>query len=534
MIYAKHLSGSAHTPQSQPILGSNQVKNSTGAYSFPVDDWIRLDRFLILGNEGGSFYAGERQLTSENASAVVRCIQADEQRTLKRIVEISDSGRAPKNEPAILALALAFAYGNPETRRAAESALIKVCRTGTHLFHFAAYINQMRGWGRGLRRAVGSWYTQATPTHLALQAVKYQQRDGWSHRDLLRLSHPKTTSDAQRIIFDWIVRGWSSVGELPHPIKAIQMIWAYERAKVVNKDELIGLITNYRLPREAIPTQWLTDPDVWAALLPHLGITAILRNLGNMTRVGFLKHDQSDAVYYIRRLLKSSQILHRARIHPIVLLSALLTYSQGTGVKGNGTWKPVTRLINTLDKAFYLSFNTVKPTARRIVLALDVSGSMDGGVVAGVPGLTPRLASGALALVTAATEAKHHIVAFSHTMVPVNISPRQRLDEMVQRLRDVPMGGTDCALPMLWALNNKVEVDAFVIYTDSETWYGAIHPVQALQHYRQQMNIPAKLVVVGMISNGFTIADPADAGMLDVVGFDAATPQVINDFIRDM
>ena len=43
--------------------------------------------------------------------------------------------------------------------------------------------------------------------------------------------------------------------------------------------------------------------------------------------------------------------------------------------------------------------------------------------------------------------------------------------------------------------------------------------------------IDAKLVVVGMASNDFTIADPNDKGMLDVVGFDAATPQIISDFI---
>jgi 60 kDa SS-A/Ro ribonucleoprotein len=37
---------------------------------------------------------------------------------------------------------------------------------------------------------------------------------------------------------------------------------------------------------------------------------------------------------------------------------------------------------------------------------------------------------------------------------------------------------------------------------------------------------------VGMTSTGFSIADPNDAGMLDVVGFDAATPAVIGDFAR--
>ena len=61
---------------------------------------------------------------------------------------------------------------------------------------------------------------------------------------------------------------------------------------------------------------------------------------------------------------------------------------------------------------------------------------------------------------------------------------------------------------MLWALAKKVLVDTFVIYTDSETWVGSIHPVQALLDYRRKTGIPAKLVVVGMVSNGFSIADP--------------------------
>ncbi len=35
-----------------------------------------------------------------------------------------------------------------------------------------------------------------------------------------------------------------------------------------------------------------------------------------------------------------------------------------------------------------------------------------------------------------------------------------------------------------------------------------------------------------MTSNGFTLADPNDRGMLDVVGFDTSVPAVISDFVR--
>jgi hypothetical protein len=143
------------TPQSQPIPGSTQVANSAGGYSWEVDDWTRLDRFLILGAEGGTYYIGERDLVKQNHDAIVRCIKADGVRAVNRIVEISDSGRAPKNDPAIFALALVATHGSPEAKGLALQNLAKVCRIGTHLFHFAEYVNALRGWGRGLRNAVG-------------------------------------------------------------------------------------------------------------------------------------------------------------------------------------------------------------------------------------------------------------------------------------------------------------------------------------------------------------------------------------------
>ena len=123
------------------------VPNSAGGYAFAVDDWTRLERFLILGSEGGSYYATERALTVENAKAVVRCLDGRRRRGRSaRSSQVSDSGRAPKNDPAVLALAIAAGMGHAA---AACEALPKVCRTGTHLFAFAEAVQGFRGWGRG-------------------------------------------------------------------------------------------------------------------------------------------------------------------------------------------------------------------------------------------------------------------------------------------------------------------------------------------------------------------------------------------------
>jgi 60 kDa SS-A/Ro ribonucleoprotein len=157
---------------------------------------------------------------------------------------------------------------------------------------------------------------------------------------------------------------------------------------------------------------------------------------------------------------------------------------------------------------------------------------MVGGRVAGVPNLTPRDASAALALVTAATETRYEFIGFSSKLVPLAISRRQRLDDAIRTVSGLPFMATDCALPVLYAIEKRREIDTFVVLTDSETWYGNVHPAQALEQYRRVSGIDARLVVVGMVSNGFSIADENDPGQLDVVGFDTATPQLISDFAR--
>jgi 60 kDa SS-A/Ro ribonucleoprotein len=210
----------------------------------------------------------------------------------------------------------------------------------------------------------------------------------------------------------------------------------------------------------------------------------------------------------------------------------------------------VAGIVDALDDAFYLAFGNVQPVGNRLLLALDVSGSMGVGAVAGVPGLSPRDASAAMALVTLATEQHAEVVGFhagrggwtarasgrfrgrADGLTPLTLSARQRLDDAVARVSGLPFGGTDCALPMLYALDQGRAVDTFVIYTDSETWAGDIHPVEALRRYRRATGIAARLIVVGMVANGFTIADPNDSGMLDVVGFDTSTPEVIGGFAR--
>ena len=531
------------TPQSEPIPGETQVENSAGGYVYALDQWKRFHRFLILGSDAPTYYASAKALTRENAENVERCIAEDGQRAVDLIVAISDAGRAPKNDPALFALALATVAQSDVTRTLAYRALPKVCRIPTHLFHFAEYRKALGGWGSGMRNAVARWYNEQPVERLAHAVVKYRQRDGWTHTDLLAKAHPVAVTPQHNALYRWIdgsgvgeraltnktgavVRRYPSVADIALPA----IIAAYEEAQgTTDVQRLCTLIREHGLTREMLPTACLTQAVVWEALLEQMPMTAVLRNLGNMAKVGLLSQ-MSHAASTVCARVTDGERLNKARIHPLTLLVALKIYQQGHGDKGKGAWSPVGQIVDALDAAFYLSFGAVEPTGKRQLLALDVSGSMGWGNLAGLP-ITPREASAALAMVVARTEPNYGIIAFDTATTELSISPRQRLDDVVNMVAGLQMAGTDCALPMLWAMEKKVDIDAFQIFTDNETWAGRIHPSQALRQYRRDRGIPAKLIVHGMTSTGFTIADPNDSGMMDVVGMDTSVPTIISEFI---
>jgi 60 kDa SS-A/Ro ribonucleoprotein len=559
------------TPQDQPIPDETQVQNKAGGFVYAVDKWSQLQRFLILGTEGGTYYATEKDQTREQSHNLLACIAEDGLRTVRVITEISQDGRAPKNDPAIYALALASIKGDEATRKAAHDALPLVCRIGTHLFLFAELRDQLGGWGRGVRRAVGNWYTQREADQLAYQLIKYRQRGGWTHRDLLRLAHPKSPDADVNAALRWAVKAMTHGGMsqetlaehfpgLPEKIRAFELAQGAKTPADTAK-----LVVEHGLPREALKTEHLASLDVWDAMLHSGGkhgmpVGALVRNLATMTRIGLLDGSNA-ATQKVIDTLTSMDALKHARIHPMGVLFALKTYAAGHSVRGSHTWAPLPRVVDALDEAFYLAFGNVEATGKRRMIALDISGSMWGGYggwVGGIPNFSAAQAAAAMSLVSMKTGDPYEVVAFASAgrdhpprwygrqhsgsgpteLIPglsaMNLSARQRLDDVDKAMHAMSayMGGTDAALPCIYAEKTGKEIDVFEVYTDNETWAGSIHPSQALRSYRQKSGIDAKLVSIGMTATESSIADPNDAGMLDVVGFDTAAPNLISAFVQ--
>jgi len=522
-------------PQSQPLpkLANLMHKNDAGGHVFTADVWTQLNRFLILGSEAGTFYVSPEKHTTRNIEVVENALKTDPIRTINEIVRVSTNGLAIKNDPALVALALAasFVTKNGElqdrVRTHALNSLPRVARTGTHLLHFTDYVNGLRGWGRGLKRSVANWFTDKEADKIAYQAVKYKQRDGWSMRDVVRLAHPKVGHNTpHQAVLRYIVDG-NTTPYAPRIITQVEML----KGLVDSPKKAAKLIADSNIPWEAVPTELQRNVDVMAALVPNMGSTALVRQLGRLSNLGLLEFG-SDTT---RLVLDKIRTMHedKNKVHPIAILIAMKTYASGHGFRGSLTWKINQRVLDALDGAFYNGFAGLDRYDASALVAVDGSGSMFSANIDNT-NLTAGEAAAAVALVAAQQYTDFHTVRYTTRTYDFNISPRDRLDTVIEKMRRASIGeGTDCAQPYLYAKARNMSPDVIISITDNETWAGHTHPAVALEDLRKRTRKNIRAINLATSATSSRLSYPNDPYALEVVGFSADVPQVISSFLSE-
>lgn len=511
-------------PQTMPIPGreAQMVRNNAGGYGFKIDKWQRLSRFLILGSEGGTYYVKEQKLTAENAACVIACIAEDGVRVVEEAFEVNDQNRSPKTDQQLFALALALKHGDQATKNAVRKRAPAMLRIGTHLLHFAAMLDSMGGWNRSKRRVIKNWLADNDSERLAFQMLKYQSRDGWSMRDVLRVIHPKAPDVQHAAVYDWacgrngLFENWPELLQVNAAMKTcIEDMGASSVLSAIDQG----------LPREAVPTEYLTDVAVTRALLPRMGLHAVLRNLGNLTANNTLLTGSTDTEVVAERLTNYDAI-RRARVHPFAVLLAGLVYGGGTGFRSTKTWKPIRRIVEALDDAYELAFQLLPPNKKRSLIVIDTSGSMD-MQCQGTP-IPVTVAAAAMALTLARQEPYATVIeADTEFQRVVPVTKRSSISSLnIKR-----GGGTDLSAGVRWAATHQEKYDVIVILTDNETWAGRYHCTHVLQDYRAEIAPDCKLVVAAMAANHASVVDQDDPLQLGCSGLDANLPAIINDFI---
>jgi len=120
------------TPQVERHRGTWLLTRSAEAPQWPIDEWERLDRYLIFGSERDMHVVRGR-------------IEADGPRVVRRVVELSVMGRVVSNKPCLRVLAMSLTLGNKATRVMAREAAPEVARSQGELRKLEQYVNATRG-----------------------------------------------------------------------------------------------------------------------------------------------------------------------------------------------------------------------------------------------------------------------------------------------------------------------------------------------------------------------------------------------------
>ncbi|WP_220186052.1 TROVE domain-containing protein [Paenactinomyces guangxiensis] len=510
-------------PQTEPIPGKKMIQGRSGGYMFEAGTWAMVRRCLITGTASGSFYAGRNELTEEFVNTLKGAIEEDPIRAAGEIVYASD-GRSVNNSAPLLGLVLLSMGSKKEAKTSFLEIFPQVVRTAAHFYEWLSYTKALRGFGKIVRKAGTEWLSKNDVKGLAYQLLKYQQRHGFSNRDVLRLFHVQPPTVDHQHLFQWIVKGWDRLPEQP-PSDSMKQIWWYEWLKR-NPDGTHQAIREGRLTHE-MATVGIMDKKAWQLLFEGMPITAMLRNLGSLTEIGVLRADEAANLDRIESVLNNKDYLKKGRIHPIDVLKALKTYQSGGQFgRSKKTWEPVPRIVDILNQAVEVSFEVQEPTGKVFMHAVDVSGSMSWAQVPSV-GLSCSEIATTMALVSAKAEKNYMIRGFSTEFRDLGVTAKDNFSSALKKASNQTFGATDASAAYDWMLQKRFHADIVCFWTDSESWAGSRHPSQALAEYRRKINPGIKAIYVTLTPYNITLVDPDDPLSYDMGGFDPSMPRLI-------
>jgi 60 kDa SS-A/Ro ribonucleoprotein len=481
-------------------------------------------RFLLTGCDSGMYRAAGYAPDPARSRAFLHFLSESGPKAVGELLDFEHA--RPDARLYALALAASPRFAAPETVAAAFAALPLAARKAQDLAAFAAYATSFRGWGRGLRGAIASWYANQPVDDLAAQILKRPSRNLRQHRALVRRAHPKAGGAQQNALFQWIADG--RLGHLASPevlSGGLRRVDGYERARSASSErDIVHLVEDYRLHPPQIAGRWKKSPRVWEALFDHLSYRQTLRYLPAMTASGLLTHGSDYSAIAVARVADRAR-LRAAGVSPLRILQAMKRY--------RASHRAVEGVFDALDEAFHLSLANTPPLGKRIVAAVDATGSMQGAPVLGMPHVPAALAGAALVLTLARAEGRDCLpVAFHREarLLSRCSGKDARLAGTLNEIRATPSRG-DPSSVIRFAASNRVEASAFVIVTDRLSGRDAETLGAEVARYRERMGIASRLVLVNL-SGGVEI-DAPDGAMV-VSGLDTHRSLVaIRAFLQD-
>ena len=423
-----------------PRVPKADTANEAAAAAYQRSPEAALALYAATGCLNSTFYADAQQQLDQ----VLALCAAVEPEFVARTALYARRHAHMKDMPALLVAYLASRDG-----ALAEKIFHRVIDNGRMLRNFVQMLRSgelgRKSLGTRPRRLVREWLDRATTEQLMSAAIGERP----SLADIVRMVHPRPLDASREALYAWLL-------DKPYKAEALPaMVQAYEAFKAD--------------PRGAapdLPFQYLTalplEARHWKQIAARSSWQATRMNLNTFLRKGVF--EDAAMVKQVAARLRQREAIKRARVFPYQLMVA---YRAAAGNMPEA-------ISEALQDAMEVATEAVPRLSGEVVLAIDVSGSMQSPVTGYRRGATSVATCVEVAALIAACFRRRHgktrIVPFAEAVRAIKLNPR---DSVMSQARDIARmvgGGTCVSAPLALLNQERAAPDLVVIVSDNQSW----------------------------------------------------------------
>lgn len=477
--------------------------NGAGAPAYALSAKHALAQYAATGCFNTTFYAtAEQQL--DKVLELTRAV--DPQFVAKAAIFSRERGHM-KDMPALLCAAL-----SASDAKLCAATFSRVIDDAKLLRNFVQMIRSgvvgRKSLGTQPKRLVKNWFEARSEEQLFRASVGQSP----SLVDVIKMVHPKPSSDARRAFYGYLLDREHATEHLPQVVKDYEAFKAGESTVVPD-----------------VPFQMLTALDLsavqWVEIAKNASWQMTRMNLNTFARHGVFENRGMDTL--IAERLRDASAIRKARAFPYQLLAAYR--SSGANVPAVVT--------DALQDAMEHAVWNVPSIDGKVYVMVDVSGSMSCPITGQRKGATSKMRciDGA-ALVAAAILRKNRgaeVIPFEQKVVThLRLNPRDSVMNSAQALASIGGGGTNCSAPLSWLNQRKAKGDLVIFVSDNESWVDARRGATAVMNEWQAFkarNPHARLACLDFVPNATTQAAERE-DILNIGGFSDAVFDLLASF----
>jgi 60 kDa SS-A/Ro ribonucleoprotein len=524
------------------LVPPTDTVNHAGGRAYSRTPEEALAQYAATGMFGDTYYANAEEQLTEVLKLAEKC---STQYILKCAVYARQAGWLKDMPAVLLAVASARLKFDPSLpvhladRTAFANAFRIIIDNGKMLRNFfqvsRSGVTGRKSLPHVARRLVRGWLNKRRSDQL----MRDQVGESPSLADVIKALHPKPVHDEQRAMFGYLtgpVSKKTKAGELKQrydPEKLYGLVKQYEAFKLAEVAERGDVPhVDFRL----LDSLKLTSSE-WKTVFQHAEWQFTRMNLNTALRHGVLKDPEMAGL--IAERLRSPSEVRASRNFPYQLLQA---------------WRHVENdmpmeIKLALQDAMEVATENVPEMPGNTFIALDTSGSMQSEFMKRRDGKPTQLSALDVAALFAAVLMRKNpraiLLPFNDKLYPHHkLNPRDSITTLIDNIKRMPSGGTDCSLPLLWmnGINDKrqaiTNIDTVIYLSDYESWADNLQyqrqPGTGVMQQWQRLktrNPRAKLICIDMTPRKDAQATNGE-DRLNIGGFNDGVFKVVAEFMK--